>query len=96
VITIYSKRLIDYSLTQQFLDFLPLFGIAFVPAFITWGIGYVFSLAPVLLLVIQILIYPCLVLLFSVFFRIRAFYEIKAILADKLTVANFLKTFNTE
>jgi teichuronic acid exporter len=96
VIAIYSKRLIDYSMSQQFLDFLPLFGIAFVPAIITWGIGFVFEIAPVFLLVIQILIYPCLVLLLSVIFRIRAFYEIKSILADKLTVANFLKTFNPE
>ncbi|MBI5009517.1 MAG: lipopolysaccharide biosynthesis protein [Bacteroidia bacterium] len=93
---IYSKRLIDYSMTQQFLDFLPLFGIAFVPALITWGIGFVFNIAPVLLLVIHVIIYPCLVLLLSVIFRIRAFYEIKSILADKLTVANFLKTFNPE
>ncbi len=96
VIAIYSKRLISYSMTQQFLDFLPLFGIAFVSAFITWGIGFVFDITPVFLLVIQILTYPCLVLLLSVIFRIRAFYEIKSILADKLTIANFLKTFSPE
>jgi hypothetical protein len=91
---VYSKRLIDYSVNRQFLDFLPLMGIAFIPAIITWGIGIVFNLSPVILLVIQFVTYPSLVLSLSVLFRIPAFFEIKNTLADKLTVANFLKTFN--
>jgi O-antigen/teichoic acid export membrane protein len=96
VIAIFSKRLIGYSMTRQFLDFLPLMGIAFVPAVITWGFGFVFNLSPVLLLVIQVIVYPCLVLLMSVVFRVHAFYEIKAILTDKLTVSNFMKTVNLD
>jgi len=96
VIGIYSKRLIGYSMTQQFLDFLPMMAIAFVPALITWGVGYIFNMSPLLLLVIQVLIYPGLVFLLSVVFKVHAFYEIKAILADKLTVSNFMKTVNPD
>jgi hypothetical protein len=91
---LYSKRLIAYSVNRQFLDFLPLMGIAFIPAILTWGIGIVFSLSPFILLVIQFVTYPCLVVALSVLFRVSAFFEIKNILADKLTLANFLKTFN--
>lgn len=94
VTAIYSKRLIGYSMVRQFLDFLPMMGVAFIPAVITWSIGIVFTISPVMLLVIQFVTYPCLVVVLSVLLRVQAFFEIKNILADKLTVENFLKTFN--
>ena len=89
---IYSKRLIDYSIIDQSLDFLPLLGIAFVPAVLTWSLGSIFSLSNIILLSVQIIMYPCLVVLLSVIFRIPAFFEIKQILKDKFTVANFIRT----
>ncbi|HAM09058.1 MAG: hypothetical protein A2X05_10845 [Bacteroidetes bacterium GWE2_41_25] len=91
---LYSKRLIGYPVFRQFLDFLPLSGVAFVPAIITWSIGIVFTISPVILLIIQFITYPCLVVALSYIFRVPAFFEIKDILTNKLTVANFLKTFN--
>ncbi|HUX94138.1 MAG TPA: lipopolysaccharide biosynthesis protein [Bacteroidales bacterium] len=96
VIAFYSKRLIGYSMKMQSMDFLPLLGISLFPAFITWGIGIIFNLTPLLLLGVQIIAYPCLVLLLSIIFRVPAFYEIKVILSDKLTIANFMKTFNPD
>jgi O-antigen/teichoic acid export membrane protein len=96
IVAFYSKRLIGYSMPQQLSGFLPVMGIAFVPALITWGLGVVLSIPPVGLLGLQIITYPCLLVIISILFRLPAFYEIKAILADKLTVSNFLKTFNRE
>jgi teichuronic acid exporter len=91
---IYSKRLIDYSIIDQSLDFLPLMGIAIVPAIVTWSLENIFSLSYVILLSIQIILYPCLVVLLSMVFRIQAFFEIKQILSDKFTIANFIKTIS--
>jgi O-antigen/teichoic acid export membrane protein len=93
VAALYSRRLIGYSMIRQFMDLLPMMGVALIPAIVTWSIG-LFILSPLLLLIIQIMAYPCMVVALSVLFRVPAFYEIKKILADKLTVANFLKTFN--
>jgi teichuronic acid exporter len=90
----YAKRLIGYSFIDQALDFLPVFGIAFVPAVLTWSLGGLFSFNNILLLLIQVILYPVLVVLLSVSMKLPAFYEIKQILSDKLTVANFLKTLN--
>jgi teichuronic acid exporter len=91
---IYSKRLIDYSIIDQSLDFLPLMGIAIVPAIMTWSLENIFSLSYIILLCIQIILYPCLVVLLSIVFRIPAFFELKEILSDKFTIANFIKTIS--
>ena len=96
VIAMYSKKLIDYSMIRQVMDLLPVFGIAAFSAIITWVIGLIINLAPLLILIIQGITYPGLVLVLSIVFRIPAFYEIKAILSDKLTIANFMKTFNPD
>lgn len=93
VAALYSRRLIGYSMIRQFMDLLPMMGVALIPAIVTWSIG-LFILSPLLLLIIQIMAYPCMVVALSVIFRVPSFYEIKNILADKLTVSNFLKTFN--
>jgi hypothetical protein len=58
----------------------------------TWSLGTLFSLSNILLLSIQTIIYSGLVVSLSILFRISAFFEIKQILADKLTVENFIKT----
>jgi len=92
--SLYTKRLIGYPLSAQFIDLLPLAGIAIGPAILTWGIGMVFSLSNILLLAIQVVFYPGLVLLLSVVFKVPAFAEIKQILTDKITVANIMKTLN--
>jgi hypothetical protein len=90
----YTRRLIGYSAISQSLDILPVMGIAIVPAILTWSLGNFFSWSYILLLLIQTIMYPSLVVILSVFFKVPAFFEIKQILTDKLTVANFIKTIN--
>jgi teichuronic acid exporter len=90
----YTRRLIGYSAISQSLDILPVMGIAIVPAILTWSLGSFFSLSYIVLLLIQTIMYPSLVVLLSLFFKVPAFFEIKQILKDKLTVANFIKTIN--
>ena len=90
----YARRLIGYSFIDQSIDFLPVMGIAIVPAILTWSLGAIFSLNDILLLSIQLILYPGLVILLSVTLKLPAFFEIKQILSDKLTVANFIKTLN--
>ena len=81
---------------HQTIDFLPVMGIALIPGIITWGLEYLLSLSDILLLSVQIILYPCLVAVLSVSFRIPAFFELVGILKDKLTVANFVKTISKE
>ena len=69
--------------------------VALVPALLTWSLGLIMEVS-LLLLGLQVILFPALVILISVLFRLPAFYEIKAILANKLTVSNFMKTFNPE
>lgn len=89
---IYAKRLIGYSIIAQSIDFLPLMGIAIVPAILTLSLGAVFSLPNILLLAIQVIMYLVMILLLSVIFRVPAFFEIKGILTGKFTIANIIKT----
>ena len=92
--SVYSKRLISYSIIDQSLDFFPVMGIALFPAIITWSLGKLFTLSVIMLLSVQVIVYPALVVLLSVFFSVPAFYELKQILTDKLTVTNFVNTIN--
>jgi O-antigen/teichoic acid export membrane protein len=89
---IYSKRLLGYSMVDQSLDFLPVMGIAFIPAVITWGLTLFLSLSNIVLLSVQIILYPGLVVILSVLFRLPAFYELIQILKDKITLTNFVNT----
>jgi teichuronic acid exporter len=91
---IYSKRLIGYSMIDQSLDFLPVMGIAFFPAIITWSLSIFLSLSNILLLSIQIILYPGLVVILSVLFRVPAYHELIKILKDKLTITNFVNTIS--
>jgi len=91
---IYSRRLIGYPIISQSLDFLPVMCIALFPAFITWSLQYILSFSNIILLTVQMILYPGLVVIFSVIFRLPAFFEIIQILKDKLTVANFVKTIS--
>jgi teichuronic acid exporter len=93
---IYSKRLIGYSMVSQSIDFLPVLGITFSAALITWSIGILLSLSNIMLLSVQIVLYPGLVVIMSVLFRLPAFYELMQILKDKLTVDNFIKTISNK
>ena len=92
--SMYTRRLIGYSIIAQCIDFLPLMGIAIVPAILTWSLGIIFPISNILLLAIQIILYLSLVVLLSVLFKVPSFFEIKQILADKFTVANFIKSLN--
>lgn len=91
---IYSKRLIGYSIMAQSTDFLPVMGIAFFPAVITLCVGIFFPLGNAVLLPIEIILYPALVIILSLLFRVAAFHELMQILKDKLTIANFVKTIS--
>jgi teichuronic acid exporter len=88
----YSKRLLGYSIIAQTIDFLPVMIVALVPAILTWSLDSLFSMKYIVLLVIQILLYTALVMLISIFFKVPAYFELKQILSDKLTVSNFIKT----
>lgn len=88
----YTKRLIGYSMISQTIDFLPAMGIALVPAILTWGLNFILPFKNILLLPVLVVIYPTLVILLSVIFRVPAFFELKQILSEKLTIANFIKT----
>lgn len=90
--SIYSKRLIGYSVIDQSIDFLPVMLNAAVPAILTWSIGSLLPFSNIVLLVVQLILYPGLVVLLSVLFKVPAFFEIKQILKDRLTVENFIKT----
>ena len=89
---IYSRKLIGYSFIDQSLHFLPALGIAIVPAILTWSLGFIFSMSNIILLSVQTIMYPGLVLLLSLLFRVPAFFEIKQILVGKLTTENLIKT----
>jgi teichuronic acid exporter len=89
---IYSKRLLGYSMIDQSLDFLPVMGIVFFPATITWYLGIFLPVSNIILLAVQIILYPGLVVILSVLFRLPAFYELTKILKDKITLDNFVKT----
>jgi len=91
---IYSRKLIDYSIISQSFDFLPVMGIDFFPAIITWSLGVFLSLSNIMLLSVQIVLYPALVVILSVLFRLPAFYELLQILKDRLTLANFVNTIS--
>lgn len=91
---LYSKRLISYSMLAQAIDFLPVLGIAFFPALLTWSLDKLLPLSNILLLTLQIILYPSLVILLSVLFRLPAYYELLNILKDKFTMTNFLKTIS--
>jgi teichuronic acid exporter len=92
----YSRQLLGYSIIAQTIDFLPEMFIALVPALITWSLGYFLALNYLLLLPIQLILYPGLVVILSIIFKVPAFFEIKQILSDKLTVANFIKTIKKD
>jgi teichuronic acid exporter len=91
---IFSRRLIGYSIINQIHGFLPVLGIAFFPAIITLCFGIFLPMGNILLLAIQVILYPVLVILFSVLFRLPAFFELKQILKDKFTLSNLVNTIN--
>ena len=88
----YTKRLIGYSMISQGLDFLPAMGIALVPALLTWSLNIILPLKNILLLPVLVITYPTLVIVLSVIFKVPAFFELKQILTEKLTISNFIKT----
>jgi hypothetical protein len=90
----YSKKLIDLSILSQSLSFLPVMGISAVASLLTWLVGIFFALPLIVLFAIQILLYPSLILVFSIVFKVAAFIEVKQILMNKFTIANFVKTIN--
>jgi len=92
----YSGKLIGYRAKDQFLNFIPMMFVALIPALIIWSFEYIFIVSPLLLLGIQIITYSGLIVLISLILRLKAFHEIRAILSDKLTFSNFMKTFTGE
>jgi len=90
----YSKRLIDFSILSQSLSFIPVMGMAFVASILTWSLGLFFSPAKILLLAMQVVLYPTLIVIFSMIFKVDAFFEVKQILLNKFTMANLIKTIN--
>ena len=75
---------------DQTADFLPVMGIALFPAIITWSVHLLIPLSDIILLIVQVILYPGLVVLLSVLFRLPAFYELLQIFKDKVTLTNFV------
>jgi O-antigen/teichoic acid export membrane protein len=94
--TVYSKLLIGYSILEQSLDFLPVMGIALVPAIITWSMERILLSSNIILLAVQVILYPSLVVILSLSFKVPAFFEIMRILKDKFTMTNFIKTIGRD
>jgi teichuronic acid exporter len=92
----YSGKLIGFSFIDQSLEFLPALAIAMVSAIITWSVGVLFPWSNVVLLSVQVVLYPCLIIFFSFFFKVEAFFELRKIMADKLTVDNLIRTIKNK
>lgn len=92
----YSKRLIDLSIFEQCIYLIPGISIAAVSALATWGLGHFLHLNDILILTIQIICYPILLVSLSMVFKLEAFFELKQILLNKLTLPNLLKTLNIQ
>lgn len=92
----YSGKLIGFSFIDQSLEFFPALAIAIVSALITWSLGLLFPLSNIVLLLIQIVLYPCLVVLLSGILKVEAFFELKKIMTGKLTLDNLIKTIKNK
>lgn len=92
----YSRRLIDLSIFEQCIYLIPGISIAAVSALATWGLGHFLHLNDILILTIQIICYPILLVSLSMVFKLEAFFELKQILLNKLTLPNLLKTLNIQ
>ena len=74
----YSGKFLNYSIWEQIKDILPSFGIAGVMAIIIYGLSFI-SLAPVLLLLIQLAAAFIIVLILCEITKIDAYLELKDI-----------------
>lgn len=88
----YSNKLISYSVLNQMVDFIPVMLITLIPAIIVYVLSYVYQSHMYFLLAWQIIVYVGIVCGLSILFKIEAFYEIKNILINKLTILNLVKT----
>ena len=91
---LYSKRLIGYSFVSQCKDMLPALVLFAIPAILVWWLGQVLHIGLFPLLLIQCSIFMLVSVAFSIIFKISAFFEIKAILINKFSINNILKTIN--
>lgn len=92
----YSKQLINCSIFEQCINFLPGMALAGICALATWSLDFLFSMNNILLLATQILFYSGMVLSLSFLFKSEAFGEIKQILLNKFTLLNLVKTLKRE
>lgn len=75
-----NKKLIDYSIREQFLDILPSFFQTIVMGGIIYFVGYL-SLEPLVLLILQIFIGVLTYLLLSIIFKNKSYFYVLKIIA---------------
>ena len=91
--SLYTKRLINYSIAAQCRDFFPLIILFGIPAILVFSLGLSGNIPPFPLLLIQGVTYVLITIGLSFLFKISALFEIAEILRNKLTVSNMVKTF---
>jgi len=90
----FSGKLINYSISGQFLDFSPMILLFAMPASLVYFMGWFLEIGNFSLLVIQSSVYLAISVILSVILKVTAYLEIKEILHNKLTFNNFVKTIN--
>jgi O-antigen/teichoic acid export membrane protein len=90
----YSGKLIEYSISGQFLDFFPMLLLFSIPAALVYFMGRFLEMGNFSLLIIQSTVYLSVSVLLSVILKITAYLEIKEILLNKFTVNNLVNTIN--
>lgn len=90
----FSGKLINYSISGQFLDFSPMILLFAMPAALVYFMGWFLDIGNFPLLVIQSSVYLAISVILSVILKVTAYLEIKEILLNKLTFNNLVKTIN--
>jgi O-antigen/teichoic acid export membrane protein len=91
---LYSGKLIEYSISGQFLDFFPMLLLFAIPAALVYFMGRFLEMGNFSLLIIQSTVYLSVSVLLSVILKITAYLEIKEILLNKFTINNLVNTIN--
>jgi O-antigen/teichoic acid export membrane protein len=85
----YSHKLIKYSITNQFIDLIPVLLLNLPPALLVWSMSLWIHLPNLLILILQSVLYFILVIGLSIIFKNPAFIEIKQLILRKLSYIKF-------
>lgn len=91
----YTKRLINYSMTEQFADCISSLALCLPPAIIILLLGHFFPFNTLIILFLQGFLYLSVVLMFSILFKFPAYLEIKQIAIRKFNYTNYIKNLKS-